>query len=188
MKILFIGLLALGSISAFAGTPDEDPVVNNIQEEFKMAPPLTEVMLRIGQEWGDCKEYSALSGSSIVKSRSPEEYGHKFIHSPRFGGLEFVTSVPTRFRGVLNLMDEGLYQAWWADVEKLSYLLTFRVTNSGHLIQESAVKNGWGASIRFIEEDGAARAAAAFAVSTNPGEGDYGYRYRLINYIVCRPL
>ena len=68
MKNVLIGLLALTSVSAFAGilgTPDQDPVVRSIQKSFANAKSPTEADLRLGHKWV-CKMFVSTKDSYSV--------------------------------------------------------------------------------------------------------------------------
>jgi len=68
MKLFLILVLSLSSIagSAFAGTPDQDPVVQVLRDKFAKAEPMELGDLQIGKAWV-CKQFSALRNNFTMQ-------------------------------------------------------------------------------------------------------------------------
>ncbi len=159
---------------ANAGTPSEDPVVAQIQNEFKNAPPITEAALRLGKAWGNCKAYTAAQGDFRVETYDDDNGPIPFIFS-KFNGLFTIND--TVSGNLTYAIQNGELLGHYDDT---SYS-TIKVTADGYLIEEDATP---AQGHRFALNDEVGGPIVA------PAVGTYARAHSMLvfGYVVCLPM
>ncbi|MFY7993658.1 MAG: hypothetical protein ACOVP4_10225 [Bacteriovoracaceae bacterium] len=151
MKKLLIGLMALSSLSVFAGalgTPDQDPVIKNVRERFAKAkvPNLEALVLNDHS----CRSLSAVRDNFWTSEHESTRYRFK-----SFDGLIIASDVLSHITMVSN--GKELIGSLDPKYNMPGYL-AIRETESGDLIIETSQYDANSTLAKSISNDGAAKA------------------------------
>jgi len=129
MKILvmFMSLGASMAWDSFAGTPEQDPVIAKLHNEFAIARVPSNADLKFGKTW-ECSFYSAQKDDFFQES---------YIDAFAFHGYDgLVQNSGWMITNALVITDTGL-----EGINATGCLISFRVTSNGDLIGEFSLAN-----------------------------------------------